>query len=139
MNELVTAIVTFTELLQQAKSPCVATWRPFFITTCSDWCIYIETELAVQTEEESVHLCQQAQSKSKLPIPPLSILLDALHVFFHTLLENIYTSNNLYLHIMKNYRFLTIPEKDILTQDLSQLASEAATQNILLDMLDELK
>lgn len=114
MNELVTAIVTFADVLQQAKTPCVATWKPFFITTCTDWCIYIETELSVQTEKECLQLCQLAQTKSKPPIPPLSDLLDAMHVFFHTLLENVYTSNSLYLYIMKNYRFLPIPKKDIL-------------------------
>lgn len=116
MNGLVTTIITFTELLKQAKSPCVATWKPFFITTCTDWCLYIETELSVLSQEECTQVYQLAQEKSKLPIPPLSELLDALHVFFHTMLENVFTSNSLYLYIMKNYRFLTIPEKDILIQ-----------------------
>lgn len=116
MNGLVTTIITLTELLDQAKSPCVATWKPFFITTCTDWCVYIETELSILSDEECLSVCQLAQTKCKLPIPPLSDLLDALHVFFHTLLENIFTSNSLYLHIMKNYQFLTIPQDDILTQ-----------------------
>ncbi|CAO3642976.1 unnamed protein product [Mucor hiemalis] len=135
---LVTAIIDYTKLLKQAKTPCVATWKPFFITTCVDWCLLVETELAILSNEECAQVCQLAGEQCT-DIPPLTELLDALHVFFLTLLQNTYTSNSLYLHLMKNYQFLTIPDTDILTKDLSQLAHEAALNNVYLDILQELE
>jgi hypothetical protein len=116
-DDLVNTIITFTQLLTEAKTPCVATWKPFFMSTCTDWCLYIETELALLSEAETERVIKLAHEKSQLEIPPSSVLLDALHTFFHTLIENVYTSNSLYLYIMKNYQFLTMPEgKDIILQ-----------------------
>lgn len=121
-HELVLTIIDYANLLKQAKTPCVATWKPFFITTCVDWCLLVETELAILSTEECEHVCQLAKEQSGGgDIPPLNDLLDALHVFFLTLLQNTYTSNSLYLHLMKNYQFLTIPDKDILTKVIQKI------------------
>lgn len=113
-DELVKSIVNYIELLNLAKTPCVAVWRPFFITKCIDWCLFIETELSILTNEECLQVCQLVEERVNQPVPPISQLLDALHFFFYTLLKNVFLSNSLYLHIMNHYHFLTIPDPDIL-------------------------
>lgn len=116
-DQLVNTIITYAELLSQSKTPCVATWKPFFISTCTDWCLYIETELAVLSNEETNYVLQLVQKKKGLhEIPPLSVLLDALHTLFYTLIQNVYLSNTFYLYLMKNYRFLTMPEENDILQ-----------------------
>ncbi|KAI8083639.1 hypothetical protein BDF21DRAFT_492567 [Thamnidium elegans] len=137
-NQLVTNIINYIELLNLSKTPCVAVWRPFFITKCIDWCLSIETELSVLSSEECLQVCRQAEENCKQPVPSVSQLLDALHFFFYTLLKNQFLSNSLYLHIIKNYRFLTIPDEDILIKDISELSTNAATDNILHDIIHEL-
>ncbi|KAG0746142.1 hypothetical protein G6F16_007028 [Rhizopus arrhizus] len=122
----------------KAKTPSVATWQPHFITQCIDWCVYIETELALLSEQECEQILALTQQQTLDTIPTLTELLDALHCFFQLLLQNTFLSNSLYFYIMKNYQFLTIPENDILVKDLTNLAQEAATKNILKEMLDEL-
>lgn len=135
---LVNAILTFAKLLKEAQTPSVATWQPHFIKQSTDWCLFIETELTLLPDEECEQLLTLTQQQTKDPLPSTNDLLDALHVFFKLLLQNIYMSNALYFHVLKNYRFLTIQENDVLVKDMASLAHETSSKNILKDMLEDL-
>jgi hypothetical protein len=132
-------ICYYAELLTQAQTPHVATWNSFFIKKCSEWCLSMEAELLLLSNEECESVREQAHQKTKSTIPPLDQLLDSMHVFFKTLLDNMFTSNNLYLYIMKNYHFLSVPEETVLMDDMVELSNNAATQNILATMLETLE
>lgn len=114
ITSLVNAILTFNQLLKEARQPNVASWQPLFITQCTDWCIFIETELASLSNEERQNIRTRAQQDTKDILPSINQLLDAHHYFFKVLLRNVFLSNDTYLYIMKNYRFLNQPEQDVL-------------------------
>jgi hypothetical protein len=116
-NEIIVKmVVSYTELLSQINAEQVARWTIDFIAKCKDWCIYIETELGSLEEEICRVIRRKAQEQSKHAIPALSQLLEASHYFFYQLLQSVYLQNDLYLYIMKNYQFLTIPRVDTLTK-----------------------
>lgn len=109
---LVNIIISFTELLDQSKTDAVKNWDIEFIQKSVDRCIFVETELSLLQPQECENLRSRAHHQSGYNIPLLNELLDALHEFFRELLQNVFLSNDLYLYIMKNYRFLTMPEED---------------------------
>lgn len=109
---LVNTVISFTELLDQSKTDVVKNWDIEFIQKSVDRCIFIETELSLLQPQECENIQSIAQHQSEYKIPPLNELLDALHEFFKELLQNVFLSNDLYLYIMKNYRFLAMPEEN---------------------------
>ncbi|EPB86906.1 hypothetical protein HMPREF1544_06332 [Mucor circinelloides 1006PhL] len=138
-DALVNTIISFTELLNQSKSDAVKNWDIDFIQKSADQCVFIETELSLLQLQECAHLQAKAHDQSGLDIPSVHTLFNALHEFFKTLLQSVFLSNDVYLYVMRNYRFLTEPdENEILLKDLTELAQKSATDNILRDMLDEL-
>ncbi|KAI8352528.1 hypothetical protein BD560DRAFT_408899 [Blakeslea trispora] len=139
MSPLIDTIVNYTTLLNQCTSNKVASWTPEFIRECTDWCVYLETELAVLEEDVCEDLLRSAQAKTSLDIPSRTHLLDALHQFFYSLLNNPHLPNQVYLYLLKHYQFLTIPQKDLLLHDLAQLSTQAATEAVLLDIVRELE
>ncbi|KAI9261084.1 hypothetical protein BY458DRAFT_557464 [Sporodiniella umbellata] len=134
---MVHAILTFSKLLKEAKTSSAATWQIENIKQSNDWCIYIETELASLEEQQRQDHFQFAQQKADSPLPSLDQLLQASHCFFQSLLQNPYISNSLYLYVVRNYRFLTPTDKEILVKDLVELAQVSVSKNILRDILKE--
>ncbi|KAI8643114.1 hypothetical protein BD408DRAFT_431675 [Parasitella parasitica] len=138
-EELLKTIISFTELLEQSKLDVVKNWDVEFIQKSADRCVYIETELSLLQPQECRELQDRAHHQSGYIIPSADELSHALHRFFKELLQNVFLSNDLYLYIIKNYRFLSLPdEQDILLKDLTELAQKVAASNILHDMLEEL-
>lgn len=104
MNDtLVDAIVNYSQLYHDAKKPVVATWRPYFIERCANWCVYIETELLAMSDVQAEACRQKAIELSSATIPELSTLMDALRHFCTTLLGNAFVNNELYWMVMSTY------------------------------------
>ncbi|KAL9556310.1 hypothetical protein MBANPS3_001929 [Mucor bainieri] len=138
-DALVNTVVSYAELLNQSKSDAVKNWDVDFIQRSVDQCVFIETELSLLQSQECADVQATAHRQSSLDIPSVQTLLNALHKFFKTLLQNVYLDNDVYLYILRHYRFLTkLDEDEILLKDLTELAQKSATENILRDMLDEL-
>ncbi|KAL0145133.1 hypothetical protein V8B55DRAFT_1458787 [Mucor lusitanicus] len=138
-DALVNTVVSYAELLNQSKSDAVKNWDVGFIQGSVDQCVFIETELGLLPLQECADVQTTAHHQSGLDIPSVHTLLNALHEFFRALLQNVFLSNDVYLYVLRHYRFLTKPdETDILLKDLTELARKSATDNILRDMLDEL-
>ncbi|KAI7899989.1 uncharacterized protein BX663DRAFT_554440 [Cokeromyces recurvatus] len=137
---LVKTIIEYTNLLKTTKTKDISNWNVEFIKQCTNWCIYLETELSVLTEEERERIRQLAvASKEQEEIPSISVLLNAMHEFYYLLIQSIFLSNSVYLYVMKHYRFLTnTKETDILSKDLTQLSRKAATHNVLGQILKEI-
>ncbi|KAF7723521.1 hypothetical protein EC973_001896 [Apophysomyces ossiformis] len=147
-DTLVEAVVKYSHLLHEASSPHVAEWSPHFLDQCAEWCLAVESELmALPTDmrEACRELAEQEQQQKEqavpvpvsvpVPVPSLPFLLDALHYFYKTLLQNIYLSNDLYCYILKNYQFFgSTTRQEALVKDMTEMAHDAALQNVLHDM-----
>ncbi|CAO3612664.1 unnamed protein product [Cunninghamella blakesleeana] len=101
----------------------------------------IESELAILSNQD-IQQCQTRAQQTlttewQLSLPPLTTLLDALHQLYLCLIQNIYLSQEVYSYLLSTYQFLNASDSSIrenLTQDLTILANNSATYNILYDM-----
>ncbi|KAI9499604.1 hypothetical protein BDB00DRAFT_924278 [Zychaea mexicana] len=144
MNEnLVTAIATYSQILEEAMTPRVATWKPFFIERCTQWCMYIETELLALSDQECDEHRQAAETQcDNARVPELPELLDAEHQLNSRLIKNIYLSNEMYWTVISTYEFLALASssrQETLIQDVAQNAHEAATIDVLDIMISTLR
>lgn len=107
-SPLVSALVNYARVLQEAQSPRVADWDARFVDSCVAWCVYIETELSLLSKNDLLLHQQQAQHEldNSIPVPSLTILLDAWHQFYLTLVANCFVSHDLYRYLLSTYRFL---------------------------------
>ncbi|SAM00281.1 hypothetical protein [Absidia glauca] len=138
-SPLVSALVNYTRVLQEARSPRVADWDARFVDRCVAWCVYIETELSLLSESDLLLHQQQAQHEldNAIAVPSVSILMDALHQFYLTLVANYCVSQDLYRYLLSTYRFLNGDGdrlRENVVEDLSRLARKVATHNVLDDM-----
>ncbi|KAI8969057.1 hypothetical protein BDF20DRAFT_892996 [Mycotypha africana] len=133
------AVGNYSTVVHMAKTDQVAVWDVEFIKECMHWCIFIETEMSVLTEEQREATIKRAKRHhlhTDMATPEQ--LLDALHHFFYLLLDNTHLNNQVYLFIIKNYQFLNKPDQQGLCKDLTDLARQSATTNILEAILREL-
>jgi hypothetical protein len=86
----------------------VADWDARFVDRCVAWCVYIETELSLLSESDLLLHQQQAQHEldNAIAVPSVSVLLDALHQFYLTLVANFSVSHDLYRYLLSTYQFL---------------------------------
>lgn len=109
-SPIVSALVNYTRVLQEAQSPRAALWQSQFIDQCVEWCLYIETELAILSEPQRVSHMKEAQDQLdkdyQLALPPVSLLLNALHHFYISLIGNKNVSHDLYRYLLSTYQFL---------------------------------
>ncbi|KAG0174452.1 hypothetical protein DFQ28_006478 [Apophysomyces sp. BC1034] len=132
-ESLVTAVIKYSQLLHEASTPHVARWQPSFVEQCAEWCVAVESELMSQPTAIGEQCRERA--KQEIDVPPLPLLLDALHQFYKTLLQNMYVTNDLYCHIMRTYEFFgwTTPQ-DVLIEDMTEMVHDAAINSVLHDM-----
>ncbi|KAI9021742.1 hypothetical protein CLU79DRAFT_887759 [Phycomyces nitens] len=135
IEPLATAIVNYSRVLKEASTSRVAFWNPSFLERCSEWCLFIETELMLYSKDLR-EKCHDLASKKTDSIPSLLVLLDAQHQLYKTLLVNEYVDDDLYMFITKTYNFSSTTDHspDMLTEDLSNLAQTAATLEVLCKM-----
>ncbi|KAI9321531.1 hypothetical protein BX666DRAFT_992103 [Dichotomocladium elegans] len=137
-DSLVEAILNYCELLDEAASPRVATWRPYFIERCAHWCVFIETELIALPNHDAIECLRKAQQQApnKRSIPSLDTLSNSLRHLLSVLMKNIYVSNDLYWHILSTYDLYNPNQspRQLLLEDISNAVNEAASLNVL-DML----
>ena len=108
-QSLVTAIATYSQLLQEASTPRVATWKPFFIERCTQWCMYIEAELlSLSDQEVDQHRNAAKEQSNHARVPEISELLNAEYLLYKTLIKNIYLSNEMYWTVISTYEFLAL-------------------------------
>ncbi|OAD70734.1 hypothetical protein PHYBLDRAFT_170825 [Phycomyces blakesleeanus NRRL 1555(-)] len=118
IEPLITAIVNYCRVLDEASTPRVKLWNHSFLEKCSEWCLFIETELMIHSKDTR-EKCYQLASKKIEYVPSLLHLLDAQHQLYKTLLINEHVTLDLYYFIMKTYDFLNAagqPRPDILTK-----------------------
>lgn len=111
-DALVNTVVSYAELLNQSKSDAVKNWDVDFVQRSVDQCVFIETEFSLLQLQECANVQATAHQQSGLNIPSAHILLDALHEFFKTLLQNVFLSNDVYLYLLRHYRFLVKPDEN---------------------------
>lgn len=157
--DLSAAIDNYIKVLEEARSPGIASWKPAFLERCSEWCLFIEAELLSLGPKEA-EACL-----ADCPCEP-ALLRDAQRVLFRAILGNVYAPQDLYWSVLSNYTFLSHTEDretlllnvwiyiymyiymycyapihthwDHIMQDLSDMAREAAGVHLLQDMKDEL-
>ncbi|KAI9245517.1 hypothetical protein BDA99DRAFT_565835 [Phascolomyces articulosus] len=144
MNQLlVTAIANYSQLLEEASSSRVATWKPFFIERCTRWCMYIEAELlALSDLEGNDHRLAAVEQSNNTRVPELSELFDASHLLYNALIKNIYLSNDMYWTVISTYEFLSLASssrQETLIEDIAHNAHEAATIDVLDIMISTIK
>ncbi|KAG2222025.1 hypothetical protein INT45_003670 [Circinella minor] len=134
-QSLVTAIATYSQILQEASTPHVAIWKPFFIERCTQWCMYIEAELlSLSDQEVDQHRNAAKEQNNHTRVPEISDLLNAEYLLYKTLIKNIYLSNEMYWTVISTYEFLALAStsrQETLIQDIAQNAQEAATIDVL--------
>ncbi|ORX62031.1 hypothetical protein DM01DRAFT_1331488 [Hesseltinella vesiculosa] len=146
-DALVPSMLNYAVVIFEAQSPRVSTWQPHFIDRCVEWCLLIESELAVLDDQLSVEAMTQAQQRlvqthPNLSIPSLDILLDAAHQFYRALIENVYTNDQVYVYLTKTYQFFTsryTDGKDNLIDDLVSMAQQATHYTVLEDINQSLE
>ncbi|KAI8137568.1 hypothetical protein BJV82DRAFT_337805 [Fennellomyces sp. T-0311] len=120
MNEsLIANIVTYAQILKEASTPHVCTWKPFFVERCTQWCVQIESELLALSDQEATEHLQAAMARCQDAVPGLPQLLDAKHELYKALIKNIYVSNEMYWTVVSAYDFLalaTSPRQENLIQ-----------------------
>ncbi|KAI8330986.1 hypothetical protein BC941DRAFT_475157 [Chlamydoabsidia padenii] len=138
-NPLVSSLVNYTRVLLEARSPRIAHWDVCFVDSCAEWCVYVETELSLLSENDLVTCQQQAQTQldvEDLVLPSVSVLLDAWHQFYMTLIFNIHVSQDLYKYLLSTYLFVTggTSARENVVKDLTMMARDVATCNALKEM-----
>ncbi|KAI7864074.1 hypothetical protein BDF14DRAFT_1272848 [Spinellus fusiger] len=104
-ESLISAIVNYSRVIEEASSPRVASWHPVFLDHCLAWCLYIETELAVLPTEKREQCYQQAGERW-LCVPPLAQLFNARYSLYEVLISNSWVSHDLFIFITKTYASL---------------------------------
>lgn len=99
---MVESIANYCEILDEASSARVASWKPFFMDRCLRWCLFIESELAVLSAEEAEH-CRIKVMEKRGRVPSVAKLRNALRELCRVLLVNAHISDSIYWRVLAIY------------------------------------
>ncbi|CAG8734874.1 25179_t:CDS:2 [Cetraspora pellucida] len=142
MNEqnehLFSQLVKFSDIYHIAKTSFVSQWNIEYLQTSIQCAFDVENALFMISDEEAELLHKKLVSKAKaerrvLP-PPLPEFQCAYHLFYRTLLRNIYLPSELSFYVLNTYEFLNyglFSKQENIAEDVQMFAKPLAMADVL--------